>query len=311
MIDLRHVRHLPAVAEHGTVQAAADAIHPTQPALTESIARFEEELGGKLFDRRGRRPALTELAERMVARGERLLRHVRELEEEVALWNGVGTGEVAIGVDPHAELSLLPEVLARFVPDHPGVQVTVRSGHSNVLLTELLRGELHFVVADVELAETRQDLEVERLASDPIAAALRPDHPLARKRRLQPSDLAAIPSAGASTAPRFERWKDERMRREGAEPLRPSLVCDNYEVLVRLAEWTDTVVFGPRGLLEDYAREGRIKIVSWPLGGPDTGSGLIRSKGRHLSPGALRLIGHLVSLAHRGAARGGHHRAAP
>ena len=161
MIDLRHVRHLLAVASHGTVQAAADAIHLTQPALTKSIARFEDELGAKLFDRRGRRLVLTELGERLVERGEDLLRHVREVEEEVALWKGLGTGEVAIGVDPETELGRLPEVLEAFVPAHPGVSIAVRSGPTDTLLPRLLRGELHFLVADAEIVRDRDDLEVE------------------------------------------------------------------------------------------------------------------------------------------------------
>ena len=69
MIDLRHIRHPLAVASNSTVQAAADALHLTQPALTNCIARFEDELGAKLFDRRGRRLVLTELGERLVSRG--------------------------------------------------------------------------------------------------------------------------------------------------------------------------------------------------------------------------------------------------
>jgi len=278
------------VASHSTVQAAADALHLTQPALTKSIARFEEELDAKLFDRRGRRLVLTELGERLVERGEDLLRHVGELEEEVALWKGIGTGAVAMGVDPEAELSLLPEVLEAFVPAHPGVQVTVRSGHTDALLPALLGRELHFMVADAELALERDDLEVRRLAADPLAAALRPGHPLSRKRRPSPADLEAHPIAGASTAPRFERWSVESARRAGAQPLVPALVCDNYEVLVRLAERSDTIVFGPHNLLAGYERAGRLKVMSWPLEGPESGPSLIRSKGRHLSPAAERLM---------------------
>lgn len=120
MIDPRHLRHLRAVDSHSTVQAAADALHLTQPAPTKRIAGFEEELGAELCDRRGRRLVLTGLGERLVERGEDLLRHVRELEEEVALWKGIGTGEVAIGVDAEAEPSRLPRVLEAFVPAHPG-----------------------------------------------------------------------------------------------------------------------------------------------------------------------------------------------
>jgi DNA-binding transcriptional LysR family regulator len=290
VLDLRHVRHLLAVASHPTLQAAADALHLTQPALTKSIARFEEELGAKLFDRRGRRLVLTELGERLVERGADLLRHVGALEEEVALWQGMGTGEVSIGVDPEAELGRLPGVLEAFVPGHPGVQVSVRSGHADTLLAALLRGELHFVVADAELARERDDLEIRTLAADPIAAALRPGHPLARRRRPTPAEVAAHPFAGASTAPRFERWRAERGRREVGRPFAPSLLCDNYEVLVRLAERSDAIVFGPRELLTSYERAGRLKVMSWPLEAPDTQPSVIRTKRRPLSPAAKRLI---------------------
>jgi DNA-binding transcriptional LysR family regulator len=290
VIDLRHVRHLLAVASHPTVQAAADALHLTQPALTKSIARFEEEIGAKLSDRRGRRLVLAELGERLVERGEDVLRHVGELEEEVALWKGIGTGEVAIGVDPESELSLLPGVLGTFVPAHAGVQVTVRSGHTDTLLPALLGGDLHFLVADAELALERADLEIRALASDPIAAAVRPGHPLAQKRKPLPADVAPHALVGASTAPRFEQWWAERGRRELGHAFVPSLICDNYEVLVRLAERGDAIVFGPRQLLSGYERAGRLKVMSWPLEGPSIQPSLIRSRQRLLSPAAERLF---------------------
>ncbi len=290
MIELRHLRHLKAVAQHRSLQAAADAIHLTQPALTKSIARFEEELGASLFDRRGRRLVLTELGERMVARGEDLLRHVRELEEEVELWKGLGTGDVALGVGPFAELGLLPDVLARFVADHPAVRVRVRSGHTGTLIPALLAGELHFVVTDQELAELREDLEIHPLERDPIGAAVGPAHPLARRRRLAFADLAGHPAAGASQAPRFARWAAERFRREGLDPAGPGIVCDNYEVLVRLAEQTDCIVFGPRRLLDDYVKAGRLKHLALALEAPESGPSLIRSRGRCLSPAAERFM---------------------
>lgn len=297
MVDIRHLRHFLAVANHSTVQAAADSLHLTQSALTKSIARFEDELGAPLFDRKGHRLALTELGGRLVERGQDLMRHVRELEEEVELWKGLGAGEVAIGADPEAEFGLLPSVLEAFVPSHPGVQVSLRSGHTETLLPALLRGELHFLVADAEIALDHPDLEVRELAAAPMAAALRPSHPLARKRRPVPEDIDRYPRIGASTAPRFERWRTERVRREGGEPHTPSLVCDNYEMLVGLAERSDAIVFGPRDILKRYEGARRLKVVAWPLEGPDSQLGLIRSKGRHLSPSAERLIELVVREA--------------
>ena len=291
MIELRYVRHLLAAASHSTVQDAADSIHLTQPALTKSIARFEEELGAKLFDRSGRKLVLTELGERLVSRGDDLLRYVRELEEEVALWKDIGTGAVTIGVDPESEISLLPPVLEDFVPAHPQVNVTVRSGHTDTLLPALLSGELHFLVADAELALERDDLDILKLAADPMAVALRPDHPLERKRAPTPAEIQSYPIAGAFTAPRFMDWSAMRTRREGVEPILPSLVSDNYEVLVRLVERSDTIIFGPRAVLSSYGRMGRIKVMRWEVDGPQTSPSLIRSKGRHFSPAAERLMG--------------------
>lgn len=290
MFDLRHIRHLQAVARHSTLQAAADAIHITQPALTQSIARLEDAMGARLFDRRGRKLELTELGERLVARGEDLLRYARDMEEEVALWQGMGTGEVAIGIDPEAELSLLPAVLEEFVPHHPSVKVTVRSGHTAELLPPLLRGELHFLVTDAEILQDREDLDIQALAPDPIAVAVRPDHPLAHHTDPEPAEVVQYPFAGASTAPRFDRWKAEHGRKVETGSYEPSLICDNYEVLVRLAENSNSLVFGPAELLRDYEKAGRLAIMPWPIAGPDIQSCVIRTRGRQLSPAAEKLI---------------------
>ena len=297
MIDIKRIRHLHAVATHPTVQAAADALHITQSALTKSIARFEDELEAPLFDRKGHRLALTELGQHLVERGEDLLRQVHTLEEEISLWKGMGTGEVRIGVDPEAEFGLLPGVLEVFVPAHPGVMVSLRAGHTEVLLPALLDGELQLMVADAEIARYDERLDIRELVTSPIAAAVRPGHPLAEKRRPTPEDVGRFPRVGASTAPRFERWRTERVRRDGGEPQAPSLVSDNYELLVQLAARSDAIVFGPRDLLTTYETEGRLKVVSWPLDGPDTQSSLIRLKERLLSPAAERLVELVVNLA--------------
>ena len=290
MAELRLFRHLLAVASHPTVQAAADALFITQPALTKSIARFEEELGVKLFDRRGRKLVLTEIGERLVARGDNLLRNVREIEEEVALFKGLGLGEVGIGVDPESEIDLLPRVLEAFIPAFPNVQVTVRSGQTETLLPMLDAGDLHFLVADPEVALTRDDLEVLVLKSDSMAAAVSAGHPLARKQQPTPEDLAGYPFAGASTAPRFVQWKAQSGQDSIGRPFLPSLLCDNYEILVRLAEQSQAIVFGPKKLLDTYDQQGRIKVMPWQLGGPEVQSSLIRSRHRSLSPAAEKLI---------------------
>lgn len=295
-MDIKHLRHLLAVASHPTVQAAADSLHITQSALTKSIARFEGELEAPLFDRKGHRLSLTELGTHLVKRGAELVRQVQILEDEISLWKGLGTGEVRIGVDPAAEFGLLPGVLETFVPAHPGVLISLRSGQTEALLPALLDGDLHFMVADSEIAMEYEDLEIRELVTSPLVAAIRPGHPLMIHKKPTPAEISPYPRVGAATAPRFEQWSNERVRREGGEPITRSLVSDNYEMLARLAEKSDAIVFGPRNLLESYEREGRLRVVPWPLEGPDTQSSLIRMKERLLPPAAERLIELVVNM---------------
>ncbi len=290
MIDIKQLRHLLAVTTHSTVQKAADSLHITQSALTKSIARFEEDLGAPLFDRNGHRLSLTELGKHLVKRGEELIRQVHTLEDEVSLWKGLGRGEVKIGVDPAAEFGLLPDVLKTFVPAYPGILISLQSGYTEALLPALLSGELHFMVADPEIAMDNEDLDIRELLVSPLAAAIRPGHPLIKNKHPTPAEVSLFPRIGAATAPRFERWQNERVQREGGDPISRSLVSDNYGMLVGLAENTDAIVFGPRDLLQSYEREGRLRVVSWPLEGPNTQTSLIRMKERHLPPAAERLI---------------------
>jgi DNA-binding transcriptional LysR family regulator len=296
-IDLKRLRHLQAVAVFPTVQAAADSLHITQSALTKSIARFEAELDAPLFDRKGHRLALTDLGSHLVQRGQSLLRQVQTLEEEIALWKGLGTGEAKIGADAVAEFGLLAEALERFLPAYPGVSVSIRSGHTETLLPALLDGELHFLVADPEIAQSDEQLTVCELVSSPLCAAVRPGHPLADNPQPDPGEVRQFPRIGASTAPRFERWREAQGRLEGGERLSRSLVSDNYGLLAQLAQRTDAIVFGPRNLLQRYEREGQLHVVSWPFDGPNTLSSLIRLKERHLPPAAEQLIEVLSKAA--------------
>jgi len=218
------------------------------------------------------------------------MRQVQALEEEVLLWKGLGTGEVKIGVDSAAEFGLLPDVLEDFIPAYPDIMISLRSGHTEMLLAALLNGELHFIIADSEVAQNHEAVDIYALVASPLAAAIRPGHPLINCTNPTPAEVSLFPRIGAATAPRFDRWQNERVQREGGEPISRSLVSDNYGMLLGLAEKSDAIVFGPLDLLKSYEEEGRLQVVPWPLEGPNTQTSLIRMKERHLPPAAERFI---------------------
>jgi DNA-binding transcriptional LysR family regulator len=143
---LDQLRHFLLIAEHGTFTAAAVRAHLSQPALTASIRRLEEELDARLFDR-GRAGA------RLTAAGEALLPHARaavvavdEGRRAVRDLASLEAGEVRIGAGSTACTYLLPPVLSAFRRRHPKVALRLRELSEEPALLAFDRGELDLLI---------------------------------------------------------------------------------------------------------------------------------------------------------------------
>jgi DNA-binding transcriptional LysR family regulator len=139
MLDPDLLRAFVAVAETGSVTAAAGRVHRTQSAVSMQIRRLEELLGRRLLDRSGRGVALS-------AEGELLLPHARALlraeREVLALFaEGAPAGRVRIGAPDDYASTFLPASLARFAESHPRVEVEMVVASSAELVPALARAD--------------------------------------------------------------------------------------------------------------------------------------------------------------------------
>lgn len=285
--DLRHLRHLVAVNEHGTLQAAAEHLHLSQSALTKSLQKLEESLGAELFDRSGRRLLLTPLGRHVLTRAQRVLRVADDVQREADSFAAGAFGEVVLGVGPVVALGSLPQVLAAFCPRFPQVGVVVRSGSTESLVPRLLAGELHFVVADYEALEAHPELQVRALGADPIGVAARPGHPLCGTSTPALADVLHFPRGSATAPPRIRQWLRTQ---PGGDELRQSLTCDNYEVLVAVAEESDTLVLGPISMLRRYERAGRLAVLPIAYPSPPSEPAVLCVRDRPLAPAVVALM---------------------
>src|SRR3954454_10432349 len=89
MLDVARLRVLAAVAKHGSVTAAAQALHYAQPSVSHHLARLEAETGSKLVQRAGRGIRFTEAGRALSARAEEILGRLDAAEEELAAYQGV------------------------------------------------------------------------------------------------------------------------------------------------------------------------------------------------------------------------------
>lgn len=138
------MRSFLAVADTGSVTAAADRLGRTQSAVSLQIKRLEENLGQPLFNRLARGVALT-------PRGAQLLPYARRVvslldEAAIALREKPLTGPVRVGIPDEYSGTVLPRALAAFDERHEGVQVTVRCDHSEGQMRALEADELDLAV---------------------------------------------------------------------------------------------------------------------------------------------------------------------
>ena len=191
-MDLRTLRYFLAVAREGTVSAAAQSLHVTQPTLSRQMMELEDEFGAPLFARGRRRIALTEegrfleqRAEEMVALAERTLAEFRDPEDGVS-------GEVAIGGGETDAMRFVARAAVRVREASPQVTFRLFSGNALNVAERLEQGLLDFGVF-VEPADLA-DYEFLRLpAADTWGLLTRRDGPLAGRSCVRPADLAGLP----------------------------------------------------------------------------------------------------------------------
>jgi DNA-binding transcriptional LysR family regulator len=186
-VELRQLVTFRAVAAQLSFTRAATMLGYAQSSVTAQIQALESELGVRLFDRLGRRVALTDAGERLLEYAERLLSLAEETR--TALADGAEpAGTLTVGAPETVLTYRLPGVLQRFRTRFPRVRLVFRPTPNADLQRAIGDGTLDVGFALGEPLQPR-GLAVERLHDEPLAIVAPPEHPLAGAARVDPSDL--------------------------------------------------------------------------------------------------------------------------
>jgi LysR family hydrogen peroxide-inducible transcriptional activator len=151
-ISIRQLQYVQALAEHGHFGRAAAACHVSQPALSMQIAKLEEALGVRLFERRRGQAALTAAGRETVARAEDILERTRDLMDFARGARGPLTGELRLGVIPTIAPYLLPDLLPVLAAQYPSLTLKLRESQTAPLLHELSAARLDAIIAALPVA---------------------------------------------------------------------------------------------------------------------------------------------------------------
>jgi DNA-binding transcriptional LysR family regulator len=197
MLDVKQLRVLKAVGEHGSFSAAAEALSYTQPAISQQVAALEKQAGTTLVDRTSRGVRLTEAGRALVDHAEVVLARLAAAEAELEAMAGVRGGRVRLSSFPTAGASLLPPAVALFTERHPDVELTFVEREPDTAAQMLRAAELEvalvFEYGEVDASEfgrLYEGIEVHHLLDDPLYLALPQGHPLSSKPRVRLQDFA-------------------------------------------------------------------------------------------------------------------------
>lgn len=188
-MELRHLRYFRAVAEFGSVTAAARRLHISQSSISEQIADLEEELGCALLDRSGRQVRLTAQGQVFLEEARRTLDDAQRAIDVTRRSMRGEVGTLTIGFFLWGSGGFFPRVIRDFRRLRPGIRLSLIEMHATEQLPALEEGRI-----DIGLTRPLQPphdrvLKSELLYRDPVVVAMRPEHPLAQ-RTVKPAALA-------------------------------------------------------------------------------------------------------------------------
>ena len=296
--DLNDLLAFRAAAELSNFRKAAETVHISQPAFSRRIDKLEQALGVRLLDRTTRRVSLTAVGRDFARKVEQLL---DDLDHTLLGIRGVAAtrmGEVTIACVPSTVYYFLSQVIRRYHERYPKIRVKVLDAGANEVLAAVSSGEADFGLNFIGGQES--DIEFKPLLEERFVAACRRDHPLAKKRKVSWSELGAHDFISVAKSSGNRLLLDQALA--GVDG-RPQAIYEAQHVTTMLG-----LVEAGLGVaaVPSLAMPGKDHplLVSVPLVDPVVTRrvGLIRRKGRSLSPAAQQLYGFFVEMKKAGAA---------
>ena len=242
-MNIKHLEHLLALADTGSFSRAAEKLFITQSALSRSIQNLEEELGGLLLDRIGKRNELTPLGLDVVSRARHIVRDAAELRHNAKLLQGEGSVSISVGLGSGpAALLMVPLLCA--AARRQGMRVSVTQGSVELQVTQLRSRQLDAMVVDMRRVIPAADLTIESLAELKAGFVARANHPLAGKKVVSLSDLLRYSIASTPLSDEVARMLVDRYGLQANPAELVKLRCDDVASLISAVAQTDAIFLG-------------------------------------------------------------------
>ena len=188
--SLRQLRTVSAVAQHGSITAAAKRLGLTGPAISLQIQQLEEDAGLKLFERTRRGMVPTQAGETVLESARKVQAEMNSLEDALNALKGLSAGRIRLGVVSTGKY-FAPRLIAGFLKEAPGVELKLFVGNRAEIVRKLKNYEIDIAL----MGRPPRDFDVRaRLFGDhPLVFIAPADHPLVGVRNISKQRIAEEP----------------------------------------------------------------------------------------------------------------------
>lgn len=265
-IETRQLLHLATLARLGNFHRAAEALFITQPALTKSIRKLEEQLGVSLFDRAPDLVRPTEHCQVLIEHAHRVFDELDQASDRLAALSSKPVNRVRVGCGPIIGAWGLQEAISEMHAAYPEVRFSLSFGNAAELAKQLRTRELHVMIADVEVMEADRDVEISPLPREEFVFVCSSEHPLVAKGFVEGEDLLryklAFPEPMRRAAGYFTQFLPEGWHLDDFVEHASGLRCENYHLLLELLASTRFLSVGPPSVFQGHIDRGQLATLT-------------------------------------------------
>lgn len=260
----RHIQVLLNLVELGSVQKTAQAIGMSQSAVTQALATMEELVGDALFDRHARGVTPNTLCRDLLPAARQLMGGLTEGADIVTARRHQGLGTVRLMASAAAINGMLHDALPAFAQQHPQLSVLLNEAERPEQLRAIAEGSVDIVVCRAQ-AVVPEGWQFEVLCGDALIVVCHPSHPLARRKRVQPQDLASQTWLLTPTGTAARTQFDEFAAWFSDTPMTHCVVTRSMSMIHRLLREPGLLALLPRALVGAQLESGELLAIALPL----------------------------------------------
>lgn len=232
-MNLRQIEFAVAVAEEQSFTRAAERCHTVQSALSHQIAKLEDELGSKLFERTSRSVRLTVAGQAFLPVARQMLSAQSRIRDEVAAASGTVRGTLTVGTISTFTHVDLVDVLGRFHERYPDVDIRFYQGMSENLVVDVREERSDVAFLGLWPGEPVEGVNKQIIADEDLVAIIPLSHPLSRESSINLLQLVGSPLVDFYANSGARRQTAEAFAAAGVKP-RVNFEVSHIDLLERI-----------------------------------------------------------------------------